>query len=180
MSAMAAASWSRVQRRTDRSRSSPSRPPSADPAARSESTTSVSAVQIARLRWRPPRPNEPQTDDELGRDIHVHSLVHLDEIAKGHWELVVFGGAEWVHPEQVLEACDDDRERQRIKSRLHQRSIVGERRQLVTLLGGYLLELRDDRVSNGHGHGSALVMVKVVCAGYPVGEEQSGRTMQRV
>src|SRR5205823_12727984 len=130
-----------VETSTDRPRSSPRRLPRTEPDANSASATVVSLAHNDRSLSSPARLKDSHSEAVLRSRIRVHLLVHLDEISKCHRKLSIFGRAERIDPQGVLESGDDDREGERIEAGLHERPIVGEFRQLVTLLGGNLLEL---------------------------------------
>ena len=59
---------------------------------------------------------------------------------------------EWVEPETLFQTDDNERETQRIETRLEQLEIVGQSRQLSLLLQGDLFKLRGDCSPNGHSY----------------------------
>src|SRR5947209_6492967 len=110
MSASAALNWSRVAIRTERLASSCNPPPKADPRARSPNATWASAPHSRQAAGASHR--KSRSDFELLCGIFVDP----DEVAEGHRKEHVVGFGEWVDPQCILEASDENCEAERIKA----------------------------------------------------------------
>src|SRR5690348_912441 len=83
--------------------------------------------------------------DSLGK-----AFVQPDEIAEGHRKFHRFRRIEWIDAEGIFESGHDDREAQRIQSRLYELQLIRQRRKHPVLFPGDLLELRRDRGLHRH------------------------------
>src|SRR6267143_574335 len=110
--------------------SSSSRPPSAEPRARSPRATPPSAPQRARSDRRPAALERLQSEPRLLCGI----LVESDEVGQGNGEVGLFGGSKRIDSQRVLEARDDDCKAQRVETRLRKRKTIGQRRQFLVLV----------------------------------------------
>jgi hypothetical protein len=68
-------------------------------------------------------------------------FVKLDEIAKGDGKLDVLADIEWIEAKRFFQTRDDERETQRIESRIQKFEFVRKPRELSLLFHRNLLEL---------------------------------------
>src|SRR5438876_1194452 len=114
---------------TERPRSSSWRSPKLEPSVRSPSVTRASTPQSTRSsRW-PAKLNPFQS---VSRSCSI--FVEPDEVAQGDGKLGLVGATEGIHPERVLETCDDDREAERVEPGVEEHEIIGQRRQRLLVL----------------------------------------------
>jgi hypothetical protein len=106
-------------------------------------------------------------------------FVQSHEVAERHGESNLIGHIERVEAQRLFQTHDDERETERVKTRIQESKVVRQSRELALLFQRYLLELRRNRGSYRHfarpsctdaakytkhmeGHSAALVGEKCV------------------